>query len=57
MKPLLLDTNIVDALWRRNYRHLLVDKLLNHGQPLASCLFLSGALASLIVKRKLGCSK
>jgi len=38
MKPLLLDTNIiVDALRKRNQRHLLVEALLNEGQPLASC--------------------
>jgi predicted nucleic acid-binding protein len=38
MKPLLLDTNvIVDALRKRNERHLLVDHLLDQGQPLASC--------------------
>ena len=38
MKPLLLDTNIiVDALRKRNERHLLVDRLLDQGQPLASC--------------------
>lgn len=38
MKPLLLDTNIiVDALRMRNERHLLVEHLLDQGQPLASC--------------------
>ena len=38
MKPFLLDTNvIVDALRKRNERHLLVDHLLDQGQPLASC--------------------
>jgi len=38
MKPFLLDTNIiVDALRKRNQRHLLVESLLDHGQPLASC--------------------
>jgi predicted nucleic acid-binding protein len=38
MKPLLLDTNIiVDALRRRNERHLFVEDILNQGQPLASC--------------------
>ena len=38
MKPLLLDTNIiVDALRKRNERHILVDRLLDQGQPLASC--------------------
>ena len=38
MKPLLLDTNvIVDALRKRNERHLVVDHLLDQGQPLASC--------------------
>jgi predicted nucleic acid-binding protein len=38
MKPLLLDTNvIVDALRKRNERHLLVGHLLDQGQPLASC--------------------
>jgi len=38
MKPLLLDTNIiVDALRKRNERHVLVDRLLDQGQPLASC--------------------
>ncbi len=38
MKPFLLDTNvIVDALRKRNERHLVVDHLLDQGQPLASC--------------------
>src|SRR5579864_9289749 len=38
MKPLLLDTNIiVDALRKRNERHLFVEQLLDQGQPLASC--------------------
>jgi predicted nucleic acid-binding protein len=38
MTPLLLDTNIiVDALRRRNHRHLLIEQLLDQGQPLASC--------------------
>ena len=38
MKPFLLDTNvIVDALRKRNDRHLLVDRLLDQGRPLASC--------------------
>jgi len=38
MKPLLLDTNIiVDALRKRNDRHLLVGHMLDEGQPLASC--------------------
>jgi len=38
MKPFLLDTNIiVDALRKRNDRHLLVDQFLDQGQPLASC--------------------
>ena len=38
MKSLLLDTNIiVDVLRKRNERHLLVDHLLDQGQPLASC--------------------
>jgi len=38
MKPFLLDTNvIVDALRKRNERHLMVDHLLDQGQPLASC--------------------
>ena len=38
MKPFLLDTNvIIDALRKRNGRHLLVGKLLDQGQPLASC--------------------
>jgi predicted nucleic acid-binding protein len=38
MKPLLLDTNIiVDVLRKRNERHLLVENLLDQGQPLASC--------------------
>jgi len=38
MKPLLLDTNIiVDALRKRNERHLMVEHLLDQGQPLASC--------------------
>jgi predicted nucleic acid-binding protein len=38
MKSLLLDTNvIVDALRKRNDRHLLVDHFLDEGLPLASC--------------------
>ena len=38
MKPFLLDTNvIIDALRKRNNRHLLVEQFLNQGQPLASC--------------------
>ena len=38
MKPFLLDTNIiVDALRKRNDRHLLVGQFLDQGQPLASC--------------------
>ena len=38
MKPFLLDTNvIVDALRKRNERHLLVEQFLDQGQPLASC--------------------
>ena len=38
MTPFLLDTNIiVDALRKRNDRHLLVERLLEQGQPLASC--------------------
>ena len=38
MTLLLLDTNIiVDVLRRRNERHLLVENLLEQGQPLASC--------------------
>ncbi len=38
MTPFLLDTNvIVDALRKRNDRPLLVDQLLDQGQPLASC--------------------
>jgi predicted nucleic acid-binding protein len=38
MKPFLLDTSIiVDALRKRNDRHLLVDQFLDQGQPLASC--------------------
>ena len=38
MKPFLLDTNIiVDALRKRNDRHLLVEQFLDQGQPLASC--------------------
>jgi predicted nucleic acid-binding protein len=38
MKPFLLDTNIiVDALRKRNNRHLLVGQFLDQGQPLASC--------------------
>ena len=38
MTPLVLDTNIiVDALRRRNDRHLLIEQFLDHGQPLASC--------------------
>ncbi len=38
MKPLFLDTNIiVDALRKRNERHLMVEHLLDQGQPFASC--------------------
>ena len=38
MKSFLLDTNIiVDALRGRKGRHLLIDRLLGQGQPLASC--------------------
>ncbi len=38
MTPFLLETNIiVDALRRRNERHLLIEHLLAQGQPLASC--------------------
>ena len=38
MTPFLLDTNIiVDVLRKRNGRLLLIDHLLEHGQPLASC--------------------
>jgi len=38
MTSFLLDTNIiVDVLRRRNGRHLLVERLLEQGQPLASC--------------------
>jgi len=38
MKAFLLDTNvIVDALRKRNDRHLLVDHFLDEGLPLASC--------------------
>lgn len=38
MKPFLLDTNvIIDALRKRNNRHLLVEQFLDQGQPLASC--------------------
>ena len=38
MTPFLLDTNIIiDALRRRNDRHLLIEHLLAQGQPLASC--------------------
>jgi predicted nucleic acid-binding protein len=38
MKSFLLDTNvIVDALRKRNGRHLLVDHFLDEGLPLASC--------------------
>ena len=38
MKPFLLDTNvIIDALRKRNNRHLLVEQFLDEGQPLASC--------------------
>src|SRR5437868_2549875 len=40
MKSFLLDTNIiVDALRGRKERHLLIDRLLGQGQPLASCPF------------------
>jgi predicted nucleic acid-binding protein len=46
MKPLLLDTNIIDnVLRKRNERHLLVDDLLDQGQPtrafMKSLLFLA----------------
>ena len=38
MTPHLLDTNvIVDVLRRRNDAHLVVERLLKQGQPLASC--------------------
>jgi predicted nucleic acid-binding protein len=38
MMPFVLDTNIiVDALRRRNDRHLFIDHLLDQGHPLASC--------------------
>jgi hypothetical protein len=38
MKPLLLDINIiVDVLRKRDDRYLLIEQLLNQGQPLASC--------------------
>ena len=38
MTPFVLDTNIiVDALRRRNDRHLFIDHLLDQGHPLASC--------------------
>jgi predicted nucleic acid-binding protein len=38
MTPFLLDTNIiVDALRARKEVHLLVERLLKRGQPLASC--------------------
>src|SRR5260370_29659395 len=38
MKAFLLDTNvIVDALRKRNDRHLLLDRFLDDGLPLASC--------------------
>ena len=38
MKPFLLDSNvIVDVLRKRKERHLLVEQLLDQGQPLASC--------------------
>ena len=38
MKTFLLDTNvIVDALRGRKELHLLIDRLLGQGQPLASC--------------------
>src|SRR5260370_34825185 len=38
MTPYLLDTNvIVNVLRRRNDAHLLVERLLRQGQPLASC--------------------
>ena len=38
MNPFLLDTNIiVNVLRRRDDAHLLIENLLNQGQPLASC--------------------
>jgi predicted nucleic acid-binding protein len=38
MKPLLLDSSvIVDVLRKRNERHVLVEHLLDQGQPLTSC--------------------
>src|ERR1039457_1628926 len=38
MSSYLLDTNvIIDALRRRNDRHLLIERLLEQGRPLSSC--------------------